>query len=142
MSEAWQYQLRINLDEARAAAARENPTDALIAPLMAVLERHDAVLKSQYDAFAAYCAEAEQNGIEAYHLYHWTKDTIEDPAKKEKHLRSFTLYVGGREVYDKAEADALDADLQPLLASGLLERLAKHDTNPANNPQMPAKYRK
>ena len=38
-------------------------------------------------------------------------------------------------------ADALEADLQPLLGSQVITRLSKHDTNPANNPQAPAQYR-
>ena len=141
MSEKWQYQLRINLSDELAAVARRDPADPAIGPLAAVLSRHKAALKCQFDAFADYVAEAERNGTENYPLHAWTKATIEDPAKKAKYLKSFTLYVGGREVYDKAPAEALEADLQPLLDSGLLERLAKHDTNPANNPQMPAKYR-
>ena len=33
------------------------------------------------------------------------------------------------------------ADLQPLVGT-LTARLAKHDTNPAENPQPPARYRK
>ena len=141
MNEPWQYQVRINLDEARAAVARENPEDPSIAPLAQVLRKHQAALKCQYDAFAGYCAEAEREGIEGYPLYAWTKATIEDPAKKAKYLKAFTLYVDGREVYEKARADALEADLQPLLESGFLARIAKHDTNPANNPQPPERYR-
>jgi hypothetical protein len=63
-------------------------------------------------------------------------------AKKEKYQKSFTLYVDGDEVYAKAKADALESDLEPLVGGGLVTRLAKHDTNPANNPQPPARYRK
>ena len=51
------------------------------------------------------------------------------------------LYIEGEEVYAKAKADALEADLSPLVGGGLVTRLAKHDTNPANNPQPPARYR-
>src|SRR5215475_6098229 len=80
---------------------------------------------------------AEEYGVENYPLYEWTKTTIENPAKKEKYLKSFTLYVDGREVYAKEIADALAADLQPLARSGLITRLSKYDTNPANNPQPP-----
>jgi len=40
-------------------------------------------------------------------------------------------------LYAKETADALEADLQPLAASGLITRLSKYDTNPANNPQPP-----
>ena len=38
-------------------------------------------------------------------------------------------------------ADALEADLQPLASSGLIARISKYDTNPANNPQPPARER-
>jgi hypothetical protein len=75
--------------------------------------------------------------VENYPLYEWTKATIKAPAKKEKYLKSFTLYVGEREVYAKDIADALEADLQPLAISGLITRISKYDTNPANNPQPP-----
>jgi hypothetical protein len=65
---------------------------------------------------------------------------IENPEKKAKYLKSFTLYVAGNEVYAKPVADAIEADLQPLRGK-LITRLSKYDTNPANNPQAPAQYR-
>lgn len=142
MTEEWKYQLRIDLPAEVAKVARRDPADPALQPLAAILARHQAVLKSQYDAFAGYVAEAEQNGVEKYPLYQWTKDTIEQPAKREKYQKSFTLYVGGDEVYSRERADALEADLRPLQGGPLITRLAKHDTNPANNPQMPARYRK
>jgi hypothetical protein len=57
-------------------------------------------------------------------------------------MKSFTVYVEDREVYAKEIADALEADLQPLAASGLITRISKYDTNPANNPQPPEHPRK
>jgi hypothetical protein len=140
MSEPWQYQVRIDLDEELAAVARRDPGNPALAPLPEILKKHRATMKSQHDAFAGYVAEAERHGIERYPLYKWTKATIESPAKKEKYQKSFTLYVEGDEVYAKAKADALEAELQPLVG-GLITRLAKYDTNPANNPQPPARYR-
>jgi hypothetical protein len=142
MTEAWQYQLRIDLTDEAAEVARRAPDDPALAPLPEILRRHGATMKSQYDAFAGYVAEAEREGSERYPLYQWTKDTIENPAKKAKYLKSFTLYVDGDEVYAKDQADALEAELRPLVGDGLITRLAKHDTNPANNPQPPARYRK
>ena len=141
MSEAWQYQVRVYLSDAAARTARASPDDPALAPLTEVLARHNAALKCQYDAFAGYVAEAEANGTEAYPLYAWTKATIEDPAKEAKYIKAFTLYVGGDEVYDKARADPLEADLEPLVGGGIVTRLSKHDTNPANNPQPPERYR-
>ena len=72
----------------------------------------------------------------------WRRATIKDPAKKQKYTKSFTLYVGGDEVYAGEKADALEADLTPLVGGALVVRLTKHDTNPANNPQPPARHRK
>ena len=141
MAEQWDYQVRIYLDDELAAVARRDSGNPAIKPLADVLARHHTTMKCQFDAFADYVAEAEQQGIERYPLYRWTKATIEDPAKQAKYLKSFTLYVEGQEVYAKPLADALEADLQPLLETKLILRLSKHDTNPANNPQPPAQYR-
>jgi len=138
MSNQWQYQLRINLGEEFAEVARHDPDNPAIEPLADILSKHRATIKCQFDAFADYVAEAERNGAENYPLYEWTKATIEDPAKKAKYLKSFTLYVDGNEVYAKDNAH----DLQPLVGSKLVTRMSKHDTNPANNPQPPARYRK
>jgi len=142
MSDQWHYQVRIDLAAELAEIARRDPGNPALRPLMDILVRHDAIAKCQFDAFADYVAEAERHGIESYPLYQWTKATIEDPVKKAKHLKSFTLYVQGCEVYGKEKADALEADLQPLVGGRLISRLLKHDTNPASNPQPPAHYRK
>ena len=141
MNKQWKFQLRINLDDPLAEAARRGDGDPALKPLQAILAKHNAELKCQFDAFAGYVAEAEKFGTENYHLYEWTKATIENPAKKAKYVKSFTLYVDGDEVYAREKADALEADLKPLLSGGLVTRLTKHDTNPANNPQAPARYR-
>ena len=141
MTEAWQYQIRIGLAEDLAEAARRGTGEPALAPLMEILARHNATLKCQYDAFAEYVAEAERQGLEDRTLYRWTKATLEDPAKTAKHLTSFTLYLEGEEVYDQARAEALEAELRPLLEGGLITRLSKHDTDPAKNPQAPARYR-
>jgi hypothetical protein len=141
MSDKWQYQIRIYLNDKFAEAARRNPGDPALKPLADTLAKHNAAMKCQFDAFADYVAEAEKQGAENYPLYKWTKATIENPEKKEKYTKSFTLYAGGREVYDKEIADALERDLQPLVGSALITRISKHDTNPANNPQVPERYR-
>jgi hypothetical protein len=136
VSAEWQYQVRFDVaDAATAEALRRH--DPALRPVLDVLAAHRAVAKCQFDAFADYVAAAEAEGVENYPLHAWTKATIENPAKKEKYLKSFTLYVDAQEVYAKAVADGLEADLQPLAARGLITRLAKYDTNPANNPQPP-----
>jgi hypothetical protein len=131
----WQYQVRFDVDDTSASEAiRQNAPK--FTQLFEVLARHRAVAKSQFVAFSDYVSTAEQEGIENYPLYAWTKATIENPAKKEKYLKSFTVYVDGHEVYDRGIADALESDLQSL-PSELIVRVRKYDTNPANNPQPP-----
>ena len=142
MNSEWQYQLRINLTKEMAELARRKLDDPALASLMHILKQHNATVKCQYDAFADYVAEAEKKGTANFPLYEWTKDTIENPAKKVKYLQSFTLYIDGKEVYPQTDANALEADLQPLIDSKVIVRMSKHDTNPAKNPQAPARYRK
>ncbi len=138
MTSQWQYQIRFDLsDQAQAEALRRKHPDPSLKPLSDLLTEHHAVAKCQFDAFADYVAVAEAEGVDKYPLHAWTKATIDNPAKKEKYLKSFTIYVEDQEVYSKQIADALEADLQPLAACGLITHLSKYDTNPANNPQPP-----
>jgi hypothetical protein len=141
MSNEWQYQIRINLNEGTAEVARRDPANPALKPVTDILTKHNAALKCQFDAFADYVAEAEKQGTEKFPLYKWTKATIENPAKKEKYVKTFTLRVGGEEVYAKEIADALESELQPLVGGGLITQMAKFNTNPANNPQPPARFR-
>ena len=141
MVENWKYQLRLTLADEYAGRARRDPGDPALKPLTDILNGHDAALKCQFDAFADYVAEAEKNGIDEYPLYAWTKATIENPVKQAKYTRSFTLHVGGEEVYAKPSADRLEADLARLVGGAIVTTMSRHDTNPANNPQPPKRYR-
>jgi hypothetical protein len=95
MSDDLKFQLRLTLSDEFAQVARNVPGDPSISTLTDILNRHDAVMKCQFDAFADYVSEAEANGIENFDLYEWTKKTIDDPAKKSKYTKSFALYVRG-----------------------------------------------
>ena len=141
MGAEWQYQLRVYLPDDLADVARTDRGAPVLGPLAEVLKKHDATLVSQLDAFRDYVAEAEREGPEKYPLYRWTKATVEDPAKRSKHMRAFAMHVSGREVYPEETADALEAALRPLVGGGLVERMSRHDTNPANNSAVPAEYR-
>jgi hypothetical protein len=141
MSEQWQYQMRVDLEGAFAEMARSDPGNPALKPLTDILARHRATMKSQFDAFAAYVAEAERQGIEAFPLYRWTRATLEDADKKARHLRTFALRVDGQEVYPEATADALEADLHPLVGGGLITALSRQDTNPATSMPVPEQFR-
>jgi hypothetical protein len=95
-----------------------------------LLAKHRATMKCQFDAFADYVSEAEKQGTESYPLYAWTKATAQNPEKKAKYLKSFTLYVDGKEIYAKPLADALEAELRPLVGGRVITRLSRYDTNP------------
>lgn len=137
MADDLKYQLRLTLADAWAPVAREHPDDPRIAPLTDILKRHDAALHCQHDAFAGYVREAEANGVDKYPLYEWTRQTVDDPVKQAKYIKSFSLYVHDREVYDKAEADALEAELKPLVGGPIVAQMFKYDSDPAHNPHPP-----
>ena len=139
MENAWQFQLRIAVSPELAASLRGDPASRSYALLGDILRKHNASLKCQFDAFADYVSEAEKLGVENYPLYQWTKETIEQPEKKARYLRSFTLYVDGEEVYSKERADPLQAELDTLVGDGAIQSVVKFDTNPSNNPQPPAR---
>ena len=141
MSEQWEYQIRIELDDELAETARRDPDNPAMQPLADLLAKHRATMKCQFDAFAAYVTEAEEHGTESYPLYAWTKATIENREKRAKYLKSFTIYVDGKEVYAKPQADTLEAELKPLVGGKLITRLSRYDTNPATNPQVPPEHR-
>jgi hypothetical protein len=84
MRDQWQYQVRIDLSDELAELARRDLANPALDPLPAILARHNASMRSQFDAFADYVADAERQGGEHYPLYKWTKTTIGNPAKKAK----------------------------------------------------------
>ncbi|MEM5424905.1 hypothetical protein [Paraburkholderia ferrariae] len=139
MAETWQFQVRITVVPELADALRDNRSYAGRDLLEAVLRDYDASLKCQFDAFADYVEEAERAGRESYPLYQWTKETIANPAKKAKYLKSFAIYVRGEAVYDRESADGLYARLSALADQLGIESVNRFDTNPANNPQPPAR---
>jgi hypothetical protein len=139
MTGEWQFQIRLTASEQLATSLRNDPAGTAYAPLGDVLRKYHASAKCQFDAFADYVSEAERVGVEQYPLYQWTRDTIAKPEKKARYLRSFTLYVDGAEVYDQAVADPLYEDLLALVGVGGIENVVRYDTNPANNPQPPAR---
>jgi len=140
MSETWLFQLRITVSPEAAVTLRGNP-QCMSPALRELLRRHNASLICQFDAFADYVNEAERLGPEQYSLYRWTKETIENPEKKAKYLRSFTVYVDGEEVYPPEIADLLQSELSALVGTAGIEHVVKIDSNTANNPQPPTRER-
>jgi hypothetical protein len=140
MCEQWDYQVRIDLADKHAETTWRDPGNPALQPLADVLARHRATMRCQYDAFAIMWPKRRDREGKAIRSMRG-KATIENPEKKAKYLKSFALYVDGKAVYAKPLADALEAELKPLVG-GMIARLSKRNTNPANNRQIPPQYRK
>jgi len=136
MSE-WLYQIRIKVSEKLSRDLRGPKVSRLAKEIDKIAEEHSAQLVCTFDAFSAYCEEAEQNGIEHYELYHWTKSTIENSEKKSKHLKSFAFYEGDNQVYSKEMASSIEQKLKVLDSENDILEINFIDSNPANNPQPP-----
>ena len=133
----WLFQVRIKVSKNISEDLRGAQKQSLSISLKKIAENNQMALVCTYDAFSAYCAEAEKNGINKYELYYWTKATIDNPEKKAKHLKSFAFYNGDDQVYEQHLALSLDASLQKLIGNSQLEEIKIIDSNPANNPQPP-----
>lgn len=138
----WSWQVRINLAKEFAAAARADLNDPALEPLKTVLDKHGVTLKNQYDAFANYCREAEAAGETDTTLYRWTKATIDNPMKEVAYATRFTVYQGENQIYSKELADAVEADMLALQETGMVTKVNKIDSDPAKNPQAPAKFQR
>ena len=133
----WLYQVRIRVSENLSESLRSGKHTDLAGELDAISKSHGMSLVCTYDAFKGYCDEAEENGVEEYALYDWTKSTIENPEKKAKHLKSFAFYRGFEQIYEKEVALSLEESLQKVGMSEDLLEIKVIDSNPANNPQPP-----
>lgn len=80
--------------------------------------------------------------VERTRLYLWTMETMQKPETAAKYATRFTIYAGGNEIYDKDIADGLVRDLEALKPSGMVRRIDKFDSDPAHNPQPPARFHK
>ena len=139
MNDKWLYQVRIRVNSDVSNNLRTNKPNETAEQIVAIAKRHGTRPVCTYDAFCDYCSEAEANGIEKYSLYDWTKQTIENQEKKEKHIKSFAFYKDNDQIYEKTLAAALHGDLLPLKKNGAIEELTLIDSNPKNNPQPPSK---
>ena len=137
--ENWLYQVRFKVSEEISEDLRSKKKHIISKAIQKIANNYSARPVCTFDAFSGYCKEAEINGIENYPLYDWTKSTIENPAKKNKHLKSFALYIGDQQVYEKKIAERIYNKLYFLLKEKKIYQLDLIDTNPKNNPQPPSK---
>ena len=133
------YQIRIDFEKSRASVVRSEGITKKNPKLKEVLDKYNAKLICQYDAFKAFVDECEKDNNTDFALYKWTKDTISKKEKIEKYTKSFTVYLNDNQLYEKNLADALELELKSINCASIL-KIYKYDSNPANNPQPPKKY--
>ena len=136
MSE-WLYQIRIKVSEQLSKDLRSVNSSRLAKEINRIASDNNSRLVCTFDAFAEYCEEAEREGVRYYELYHWTKSTIDNPEKKEKHLKSFAFYEGDNQIYSKDLAYSIEQRLKDLDYGNDIVEINMIDSNPANNPQPP-----
>ena len=133
------YQVRLDVTEDIAKEVRNKNYHKLNENIGAILLKVDAELICQFDAFNNFVIECEEKNNTNNALYKWTKDTIENSEKKKKYLKSFTVYVGGAQLYKKKTADYLESEITRLNEKKIL-KINKYNSDPKNNPQPPKKY--
>lgn len=133
------YQIRIDLSEKVAPKVRKKNLSVLNNNIIKILNKVNAELICQFDAFDNFVTECEKEGEIDNALYKWTKDTIMDEKKIKKYSKSFTIYVKGDQLYEKKIADYLELEIKRLKEKNIL-KINKYNSDPKNNPQPPKKY--
>ncbi len=133
------YQVRIDVTEDIAQEVRNKSYFKLNDYIDAILLKVDAELICQFDAFNNFVIECEKENNTNNALYKWTKDTIDNNVKKKKYLKSFTVYVNGKQLYKKKTADYLESEIKKLNEKKIL-KISKYNSDPKSNPQPPKKY--
>ena len=139
MNNEWLYQVRIKLPQDLADDLRSDSNLDISRKINVIARKHQTRPVCTLDGFLDYVKEAEQNDIEEYPLYHWTKSVVDDPQKKIKHSKSFAFYFGDDQIYEKQRAQSLYNDLLELNDENKIEEIKIIDSNPRNNPQPPKK---
>ena len=139
MNNEWLYQVRIKLTQDLADDLRSDSNLDISRKINVIARKHQTRPVCTLDGFLDYVKEAEQNDIEEYPLYHWTKSVVDDPQKKIKHSKSFAFYFGDEQIYEKQRAQSLYNDLLELNDENKIEEVKIIDSNPRNNPQPPKK---
>ena len=133
----WLYQVRLKLSKELSNALRTNQPSTRADQIRTIASNYNMNIVCTFDAFQEYCNEAEQNGIESYPLYEWTKEVTNDPTKQQKHTKSFAFYLGLEQVYEKNIAAAIQQEIEAIKDNKDILEVKLIDTNPAKNPQPP-----
>ena len=133
----WLYQVRLKLSHELSEDLREDRPSKNADELREIASEYNMNIVCTFDAFEAYCVEAELNGIQSYPLYKWTKAVIQDPIKQQKHKKSFAFYLGLEQIYEKKIALAVQEKLEALKDKIHILDVNLIDSNPSKNPHPP-----
>lgn len=134
----------IRLQDAFAKAVNDNGVhhtqDAALAPLKAVLSEQKADLHNQLRDFEYYVQSSEAHGIDDTPMVNWSRDATQHPYTQDKYSKLFVVSVGGKKVFDPADADKLAEAFKVLAGKGVVEAVKVDSMNPAGNPPVPKRY--
>ena len=133
------YQLRVDLEQNAAQELINTKNINSCKSLEKIIKEENGELVCQFMAFSKFVEECERNNLTDTPLYKWTKDTIENKKKKEKYMKSFTIYIKNQQLYQKEVADRIENKILNLGCRCIL-KVNKYNSDPKNNPQPPKKY--
>ena len=133
------YQLRVDLEQNAAQELINTKNINSCRSLEKIIKEENGELVCQFMAFSKFVEECEQDNLTDTPLYKWTKDTIENKKKKEKYMKSFTIYIKNQQLYQKEVADRIEDKILNLGCKCIL-KVNKYNSDPKNNPQPPKKY--
>ncbi|MEC6996922.1 MAG: hypothetical protein VXW97_01610 [Pseudomonadota bacterium] len=133
------YQLRVDLEQNAAQELINTKNINSCKNLGNIIKEENGELVCQFLAFSKFVEECEQDNLTDSPLYKWTKDTIENKVKKEKYMKSFTIYIKNQQLYEKEVADRIENKIINLGCRCIL-KVNKYNSDPKNNPQPPKKY--
>lgn len=144
MSNEFKARVVIKLSEAFAQAVNDNGLHYTADPKLDALKETLAVIKgdlhNQLRDFEYYVQSSEAHGINDTPMVNWTRDATQHPYAQGKYSRLFALAVGGHKVFEMAQAEALAAQLKPLIGQGVIEGVRVDSMDPAKNPPVPPQY--
>ena len=133
------YQLRVDLEQNAAHELINTKNINSCKSLEKIIKEENGELVCQFIAFSKFVEECEKENLTDTPLYKWTKDTIENKKKKEKYMKSFTIYIKNQQLYQKEVADRIEDKILNLGCRCIL-KVNKYNSDPKNNPQPPKKY--
>ena len=133
------YQLRVDLEHDAAQELINTKNINSCKNIGKIIKEENGELVCQFLAFSKFVEECEQDNLTDSPLYKWTKDTIENKVKKEKYMKSFTIYIKNQQLYEKEVADRIENKIINLGCRCIL-KVNKYNSDPKNNPQPPKKY--